>query len=551
MKKFLAILLTLCMLFSLSVCTASADEELATITVLGYENGTESRFSQHREEMAVWKEMDRMFTEAGLKLEFETIADGDQYKTTIQTRLASAHDLPDLFYGGLTDVTDLLDLDEMGQILKINEVLETTKGNAYNFYYGGVGDQARKLISDENGDFYWIPRIQINQLNGVNAGTSMSTCIRKDWLEKVGLEVPTSLDEFTNAIKTFQEQDVNGSGTVDEYIVEDTSYFSVGMNLWFGIPTCDGTAIGINLTEGTVDSAWYNPNIKAYFSYIQQLKNDGLLYADAIGSDTSTSNLKSNNQVAAEQYYPVGTYEEATMRAAGHEDAYLIGMIPFDAVEGTKGFYSEETPYLVYLRFCVSNSAADKMETMAKLFDVIYSDEYSKLMRWGVEGVNYEVLADGTNHRLTGTMSITEKMEKGALSVNELSKFMLPDFNYNERAEEMSRTAESGWQAKVDYELATADYQPRTPNDNSGYYALGTAEENEILSQYSTDLSTTSREIATNLSLGVYSVDDMDQYIEELRAVGLDEVLAVRRAQFARAQGYQTYEAMSAEMFNN
>ena len=115
----------------------------------------------------------------------------------------------------------------------------------------------------------------------------------------------------------------------------------------------------------------------------------------------------------------------------------------------------------------------------------------------------------------------------------------------------MSRTAESGWQAKVDYELATADYQPRTPNDNSGYYALGTAEENEILSQYSTDLSTTSREIATNLSLGVYSVDDMDQYIEELRAVGLDEVLAVRRAQFARAQGYQTYEAMSAEMFNN
>ena len=178
MKKFLAILLTLCMLFSLSVCTASADEEPATITVLGFENGTESRFSQHREEMAVWKEMDRMFTEAGLKLEFETIADQDQYKSTIQTRLASAHDMPDLFYGGSTDVTDLLDLAEMEQILKINEILETTKGNAYNFYYGGVGDQARKLISDENGDFYWIPRIQINQLNGVNAGTSMATCIR-------------------------------------------------------------------------------------------------------------------------------------------------------------------------------------------------------------------------------------------------------------------------------------------------------------------------------------------------------------------------------------
>ena len=551
MKKFLAILLTLCMLFSLCMYTASADEDPVVITVLGYENGTGDAFAKHREEQAVWKEQTRLFTEAGISFEFETIADYEQYKTTIQTRLAAAHDMPNLFYGGATDVTDLLDLAEMGQILKINEVLETTKGNAYNFYYGGVGDQARKLISDENGDFFWIPRIQINQLNGVNAGTSMATCIRKDWLEKVGLEVPTSLDEFTNAIKTFQEQDVNGSGTVDEYIVEDPSYFTTGMNLWFGIPTCDGTAIGINLTEGTVDSAWYNPNIKAYFTYIQQLVKDGLLYADAIGSDTSTSSLKSNNQVAAQQYYPVGTYEEATVRAAGHEDAYLIGMIPFDAVEGTKAFYSEETPYLVYLRFCVSNSASDKVEGMARLFDVIYSDEYSKLMRWGVEGVTYEVLPDGTNHRLNPTMGRDETIAKGCMTVNSLSKFMLPDFNYNERAEEMARTAEGGWQAKVDYELATADYQPRTPNDNTGYYALGTAEENEILAKYTTDLVTTSREIATNLCLGDYSVDDMDQYIEELRAVGLDEVLAVRRAQFARAQGYQTYEAMSAEMFHN
>lgn len=550
MKKFLAILLTLCMLLSLGICTASAEGETTTITIIGYENGSNNRFTEHRDEQAIWAEQTRLFTEAGLNLEFEVIPDTEQYKTTIQTRLAAAHDLPDLFYGGSTDVVDLLDMADMGIVLKMNEILETTKGNAYNFYYGGVGDQARQLISDVDGNFYWLPRIQINQLNGENAGTSIATCIRLDWLNALNLEVPNSLETYTAALKAFQENDVNGNGVVDEFAVEDTSYFSQGMNLWFGIPTCDNTSIGINLTEQTVDSAWYNPNIKAYFTYVQQLVNDGLLYKDAIGSDTSTSTLKSNNQVAAEQYYPVGTYEEATVIAAGHEDAYLIGIYPFDAVEGTKGFYSEETPYLVYLRFCASQTASDKMEAVATLFDTIYSEEYSNLMRWGIEGKHYEVLEDGTKHRLTAGLSADQKTEQGLLSVVELTKFLIPDFNYNERNEEMSRTAEAGWQLKVDYELDTATYQPRTPNDNSGYYALGTAEENEIIANYSTDLATASREIAANLSLGVYSVDDIDTYIEELREAGLDEVLAVRQAQYARAQGFQSYEAMG-DMFNN
>ena len=48
----------------------------------------------------------------------------------------------------------------------MNEILESTQGPAYSFFYGGEGEQARNLISREDGSFYWLPRIQINQLNG-------------------------------------------------------------------------------------------------------------------------------------------------------------------------------------------------------------------------------------------------------------------------------------------------------------------------------------------------------------------------------------------------
>ena len=107
----------------------------------------------------------------------------------------------------------------------------------------------------------------------------------------------------------------------------------------------------------------------------------------------------------------------------------------------------------------------------------------------------------------------------------------------NERMDEIERTRAAGWPEKADFELNTADYEYKTPNDNSGYYALPTAEETQILAEYTTDLGTYSRELAANLTLGRASLDDWDTYMEELKNLGLDEVIAVRQAQLDRANG--------------
>ena len=551
MKKVLSIVLALCMVLAMGAFCANAEEaELAHVSVLGYDNNPNGAGGfTNRENQAVWAAAKKLWNDAGIEIDFECIVDSDQYKTTIQTRLATQTDIPDMFYGGYTPVEDLLDMADNGLLTKVNDVMELSAGPAKDFWYGGFGDTARNLLSDPEGNWYWLPRIQLNQLNGENAGTSIGMTIRLDWLNKLGLAVPTNLDEFTAAVRAFQENDMNGNGVKDEVIVEDASRFGCGINLWFGIPTCDGTSIGCNLTEDRVESAWYTPAIKEYFTYINQMVNEGLISSDFIGTDNSDSALLTNDQVSGEEYYPVGTYLEATMRAGNNPDAYLIGIMPFDAVEGVSGFYSEETPYLVYLRYCISGNA--NLENVAKLLDVLYDDDCSLLMRWGVEGVNYEVNEDGTNHRLNAGQSANQMGEHGAATFNNFLKFLLPDYNYNERAEEISRTQEAGWVEKGEYEFATAGYKPLTPNDNTGYYALATAEENEIIAEYSTDLETTSREIAAKLALGEYSVDDMDTYIEELKEVGLDEILAVRQAQYARAKGYQSYEAMTSEMFNN
>ncbi|NLG24993.1 MAG: extracellular solute-binding protein [Clostridiales bacterium] len=535
MKRVLATALALVLALGLFAGIGTAESaEPTTIKVLGFERKIADGVSfAERETQKTWQEINKIFADNGLAFEFEIIADQDQYRTTIQTRLASNYDLPDVCYVGTMTETDVLDMAQTGIILPMNQVLETTKGAAYDFFYGGEGDVARKMLTDANGNFYWLPRIQINLLNGEQSGTSMGVCIRLDWLKKLGLPVPKSLDEFTGALRAFQENDMNGNGIKDEVAVLDTSLFSAsGIGYWFGMVS---DYVAVNVTDGVVESPWYSPVAKEYFAYVQSLVSEGLLYADKIGSDTNTDQVQNENKVSALYYYPVGTYVEIPIRAAGYPDAYYIGIEPFDAVEGTQAYYSEETPYLQYMKYAVTSAGADKLDAIAKMYDCIYSPEMLNLIDWGIEGVNYEV-RDGMNHRLGIDVGFAEKFANGTLEFDPYARFFFPSFRHNERLDEIEGTRKE-WPEKADFEMATADYPKKTPNDNLSYYALATAEEAETLAEYTTDLSTYSRELAANLSLGRQSLDDWDSYIEELKNLGLDEVIAVRQAQLDRRNG--------------
>ena len=147
------------------------------------------------------------------------------------------------------------------------------------------------------------------------------------------------------------------------------------------------------------------------------------------------------------------------------------------------------------------------------------------------------MLEDGTKKSLVGTLSTQQKFVEGLAKDDEIWRFFLPNVHHNERKLEMQNKIDAGYPEKVDYEWAVHGHTPLTPNDNTSYYALATIEELEILDEYQTDLVTASQELATALSLGEIAVEDIPEQVEELKALGLDEVLAVRTAQYNRGIG--------------
>ena len=52
-----------------------------------------------------------------------------------------------------------------------------------------------------------------------NLSLTQQYYIRKDWLEKLGLEEPKTVDELYNVLVTFRDKDPNGNGKKMKYLI--------------------------------------------------------------------------------------------------------------------------------------------------------------------------------------------------------------------------------------------------------------------------------------------------------------------------------------------
>lgn len=97
---------------------------------------------------------------------------------------------------------DWQDYAEKGIIMPLNDLIDKYGPNIKKAWseYEYMWD----MVSDDEGTIWALPRSLPT--------TSYPTWIRKDWLDKYGLEMPTTLEEFENILRTFKENDPAGNG---------------------------------------------------------------------------------------------------------------------------------------------------------------------------------------------------------------------------------------------------------------------------------------------------------------------------------------------------
>jgi ABC-type glycerol-3-phosphate transport system substrate-binding protein len=536
----LVVVLLVSMMSGLVPALASGDE-LVTLRIMGVDrtaNLADEKVSLSQwasGDSKLWAKLTDDLKALGIKLELNLIPE-DQYETVCHTQLAAGFDC-DIINITPLDSKTRMRLAEQKRILPINEIWDKySDGTAKEFYTNGAGKFSVGLTAMEDGNVYWLTDIQTCTYGTTIVGSDMAFHIRKDWLDKLGLPVPKTTDELFNDLVAFQENDVNGSGEKDEVISIDMKAFNTGIGQWFGFG-CGLTYVD-ELDGFKVKSPWYSEHIKDYILFMQKLVNAGLVDT----SDQKSVKLP-ENKIAGFFEWAMETWQEPQVKVQEGAAASYYLPILVKAIDNQEPWGILQRGNQISSRGYAVTNECKNPEAVAKLLDYMASPEFTALTEWGIEGYTYTVDGDGKKAKIKeGNSEVPLMSRLTALWTNDaifprydIGKQMENEMNEMVKAGKSAGYPEEGYQAKWDFSDALYSYSSTTAHDPEADYAMPTITEMAQIEATQTDLKTYSDELLTKLILGQQSLDNWDSYMNDLKRLGLDDLIAINQARYDRA----------------
>lgn len=429
-----------------------------------------------------------------------------------------------------------------GKLVALNDIWENySQGEAKKYYEEGYGKEIAKLNKMEDGNVYWTSGVTVGDYHGEPWSCFVMPMIRKDWVDKLGLEMPTTTDELFDVLKAFQDQDVNGNGERDEVASVELNSFGNGIAQFFGLGR---EYCYVDYYTGEIRSPWYDDTVKDYITYMQKLNEAGLLETAGQGDEK-----KAENKISLINSWWIEAWEEPQVNVPEGEAApYFCGIL-CQGVDGVDPVISREGGVQkTSCDFAVTDQADP--EAIGILLDYLSSDKYRVLSEFGIEGYTFETGEDGVLRKMaegnnSGNSEVEIMSKVPALWVNDS---IFPRVDIINREQELTTGANAG--LTMGYEengfIEKAQMIRNVYENEEDYHytvlntqtsiAMATEEENEILNDLTSDFETYSEELLTKLILGQESLDNWDKYIEELKSLGLDELMAVMQARYDRTQ---------------
>lgn len=293
MKKLLSFMLCLCMLLSgAALATEYPDgvhldgtlpivEEgagLETMTIINTTPENRVVDANELDQAVIMKE------KTGIDLDWVGIPEAG-YAEKVNLMLATG-DLPDMFWKGIDSsvVTQYMGQDIF---LPTEELIAQYAPNIQKIL--DDHPEYKALATYPDGHMYGFPYIE--EMYGLTL-TSGPFLINQNWLDQLGLEMPTTLEEFKNVLIAFRDAgDLNGNGIDDEipyavnFVTSDgfsttNTFFSLmgcfGMSLSYGdfYPYCTLDDDG-NVIFGVLSDAF-----KDCLKFFYELNQEGLLDLD-------------------------------------------------------------------------------------------------------------------------------------------------------------------------------------------------------------------------------------------------------------------------------
>ena len=322
----------------------------------------------------------------GVKINWVEVS-SDAFADQLALRLTTG-ELPDIILKGGISNANQLKYGEQGYFLDLtaNGMLQTFAHN-----YWALCQQYPEILSASmmpDGKLYSLGMVR----NSTGSTIASKLFFNQEWLDKVGMSVPTTTDEFYEVLKAFKTEDPNGNGRNDEvglYIKPDhLQYVTFGM---FGIGNRGSNNGFIDYDEQTQSVRYFATTdaFRAWVEWVSKLYKEGLINKEYF--DFTESNLGNfvNNDVC-------GVFAYTNLCMLGQETqqkfTYLNGAMT--GAQGDKDYYGINS--IGTTGSFVITSACEYPEVALRWADYFYSDEGSLFFYYGDEGVTYDKKEDGT-----------------------------------------------------------------------------------------------------------------------------------------------------------
>ena len=346
--------------------------------------------------------------------------------------------------------------------------------------------------------------------------------IRKDYLDKLNLEIPETYDEYYEVLSAFKNQ-LGASAPLLMPYTGLTNYFSLG----YGVP-CDLRNTLFYVKDGEVCYAGLEQDYYDFLTLMAKWYADGLIDPDFLSRTTTTD---PDNGLISSGDAGVWTANALMFDMYGDmvddPDFAITGTAyPKQSADSPMMYYNEDK--VTGNGYTVSTACHD-VDTCLRWINYWYSKDGTFLANYGLEGVSFEYDENGDPHLnetiLQSPMGLPSSLTSaiyitgGGPYVNDCTK---TQYYFGE----LQRAALETWD-RSDETFCSEGYPE----------AAGlTTEESEEYSSIMGDIETYMEETVTSVLVGNTPVSALEEMTEKLETMNIQDAIALKQAAYDRYQ---------------
>jgi putative aldouronate transport system substrate-binding protein len=467
-------------------------------------------------DMEAYKEMERI---TGVKVDFQHPPQGATAEKEQFNLMLTSGNLPDVIeynWNGYPGGPEKAIKDN--RIIKLNDYIDKYAPNYKKVL--AANPEWKKQVTTDDGSIIGFHFIRGDRSLQVFKGP----IIRKDWLDKLGLKPPTTIDEWYNVLKAFKEKDPNGNGKADEIPLLLTlselknSHAFIGA---YGVPN------SFYKEGNTVKFGPIEPGYKEFLTTMSKWYKEGLIDKDFAATDNKLLDAKvTGNQLGALIGNAGGGLGKYMSLMSPKDKNFKLTGVAYPVLKaGDKPQFGHLDQPVPGKSAAITTSNKNIVETV-KWLDMGYGEQGHMLFNFGKEGVSYKL-----ENGYPKYTDIITKNPEGLPMSQALAKhnraswdgIMVQDKRYSEQ-----------FQGQIPEQLESINIWSTPTNEKEMPPVTPNKDESTKYAAVMTDINTYRDEMYNKFVMGAEPIENFDKYVKTLKSMGIDDAIKIQQAALER-----------------